>query len=93
MPAKTSWVLKRKDGRKIVLENSRAVRDELGLLLHDRGIDDAVMVANGLLKAVEHHAFAWGNNTFTVGASIGLVPVTPMFRRVTSAAGGRRGLP
>jgi diguanylate cyclase (GGDEF)-like protein/PAS domain S-box-containing protein len=57
--------------------------DEFGLLLHDCGIDDAMMVANGLLKAVEHHAFVWGNNTFSVGASIGLVPVTPTFRRVT----------
>lgn len=57
--------------------------DEFGLLLHDCGIDDAVTVANGLLKAVEHHAFVWGNSTFSVGASIGLVPVTPTFRRVT----------
>jgi diguanylate cyclase (GGDEF)-like protein/PAS domain S-box-containing protein len=57
--------------------------DEFGLLLHDCGVDDALMVANGLLKAVEHHAFVWGNSTFTVGASIGLVPVTPIFRRVT----------
>ncbi|HEY5759128.1 MAG TPA: EAL domain-containing protein [Steroidobacter sp.] len=57
--------------------------DEFGLLLHDCGIDDALMVANGLLKAVEHHAFVWGNSTFSVGASIGLVPVTPIFRRVT----------
>jgi diguanylate cyclase (GGDEF)-like protein/PAS domain S-box-containing protein len=57
--------------------------DEFGLLLHDCSIDDASMVANGLLKAVEHHAFVWGNSTFTVGASIGLVPVTPAFRRVT----------
>lgn len=57
--------------------------DEFGLLLHDCGIDDAIAVANGLLKAVEHHPFVWGNNTFSVGASIGLVPVTTSFRRVT----------
>jgi diguanylate cyclase (GGDEF)-like protein len=57
--------------------------DEFGLLLHDCRVEDAELVANGLLKAVEHHAFVWGNNTFSVGASIGLVPVTATFRRVT----------
>jgi diguanylate cyclase (GGDEF)-like protein/PAS domain S-box-containing protein len=57
--------------------------DEFGLLLHDCGIDDALTVANGLLKAVEHHPFVWGNNTFSVGASIGLVPISAGFRRVT----------
>ena len=67
--------------------------DEFGLLLHDCSVDDATAVANGLLKAVEHHPFIWGNSTFSVGASIGLVPVTTSFRRVTqSAAGRRRGL-
>ena len=30
-----------------------------------------------LLKAVEQHQFVWGNSTFTVGASIGLVPREP----------------
>lgn len=57
--------------------------DEFGLLLQDCKIEDAMRVANGLLKAVEHHVFVWGNNTFSVGASIGLVPVTTTFRRVT----------
>jgi diguanylate cyclase (GGDEF)-like protein/PAS domain S-box-containing protein len=57
--------------------------DEFGLLLQDCKMDDALRVAHGLLKAVEHHVFVWGNNTFSVGASIGLVPVTTSFRRVT----------
>jgi diguanylate cyclase (GGDEF)-like protein/PAS domain S-box-containing protein len=57
--------------------------DEFGLLLQDCKIDDALRVAHGLLKAVEHHVFVWGNNAFSVGASIGLVPVTTSFRRVT----------
>ena len=57
--------------------------DEFGLLLYDCHIEDAVQVANVLLKTVEHHVFVWGNNTFSVGASIGLVPVTASFRRVT----------
>lgn len=57
--------------------------DEFGLLLHDCGIEDAQAVAGGLLKAVEQHQFVWGANTFSVGASIGLVPVSTNFRRIT----------
>jgi len=57
--------------------------DEFGLLLHDCTPDDALVVATGLLKAVEQHQFVWGSTMFSVGASIGLVPVTSGFRRVT----------
>jgi diguanylate cyclase (GGDEF)-like protein/PAS domain S-box-containing protein len=57
--------------------------DEFGLLLHDCAIEDAIAVAEGLLKAVEQHQFVWGANTFSVGASIGLVPVSANFRRIT----------
>ena len=57
--------------------------DEFGLLLHECTLDDATAVAAGLLKAIEQHQFVWGNNTFSVGASIGLVPVSVAFRRIT----------
>lgn len=57
--------------------------DEFGLLLHDCALDNAMIVARGLLKAIEQHQFVWGNNTFSVGASIGLVPVSTGFRRIT----------
>ncbi|MGH8178155.1 MAG: EAL domain-containing protein [Steroidobacter sp.] len=57
--------------------------DEFGLLLHDCALDDAMSVAAGLLKAVEQHQFVWGANMFSVGASIGLIPVTASFRRIT----------
>jgi diguanylate cyclase (GGDEF)-like protein/PAS domain S-box-containing protein len=57
--------------------------DEFGLLLHDCSANDAFAVAGGLLKAVEQHQFVWGTSKFSVGASIGLVPVTSGFRRVT----------
>src|ERR1700754_5220704 len=57
--------------------------DEFGLLLHDCTPDDAFVVATGLLKAVEQHQFVWNNTLFSVGASIGLVPVTGNLRRVT----------
>ncbi|HKE93189.1 MAG TPA: EAL domain-containing protein [Povalibacter sp.] len=57
--------------------------DEFGLLLHNCSLDDAATVAASLLKAIEQHQFVWGNSTFSVGASIGLVPVSAAFRRVT----------
>ena len=57
--------------------------DEFGLLLHDCSVPDATSIANALLKAVEQYQFVWGANTFTVGASIGLVPLTGSFRRIT----------
>lgn len=57
--------------------------DEFGLLLHDCALEDAMNVATGLLKTIEQHQFVWGNSTFSVGASIGLVPVGTGFRRIT----------
>jgi diguanylate cyclase (GGDEF)-like protein/PAS domain S-box-containing protein len=57
--------------------------DEFGLLLHDCSLADALSIANTLLKAVEQYQFVWGASTFTVGASIGLVPLTGSFRRIT----------
>ena len=57
--------------------------DEFGLLLHDCPVADAINIANALLKAVEQYQFVWGASTFTVGASIGLVPLTGSFRRIT----------
>ncbi|MFL6618798.1 MAG: EAL domain-containing protein [Povalibacter sp.] len=57
--------------------------DEFGLLLHNCSPEDAMTVASGLLKAVEQHHFVWGSTTFTVGASIGLVAVTPEFKGIT----------
>jgi diguanylate cyclase (GGDEF)-like protein/PAS domain S-box-containing protein len=57
--------------------------DEFGLLLHDCSLADAVGIANTLLKAVEQYQFLWGASAFTVGASIGVVPLTGNFRRIT----------
>jgi diguanylate cyclase (GGDEF)-like protein/PAS domain S-box-containing protein len=57
--------------------------DEFGLLLHDCSLTDAVGIANTLLKAVEQYQFLWGASAFTVGASIGVVPLTGNFRRIT----------
>src|SRR5690606_10977444 len=47
--------------------------DEFGLLLRDCELPGALEVANDLLQAIEQHPFIWGSNTFSVGASIGVV--------------------
>jgi len=57
--------------------------DEFGLLLQDCSMADAVGIANTLLRAVEQYQFVWGASTFTVGASIGVVPLSGNFRRIT----------
>lgn len=57
--------------------------DEFGVLLHNCPVDDAINVAKNLLRTIEQHQFVWGNNTFTVGGSIGLVAVTSAYRRLT----------
>jgi diguanylate cyclase (GGDEF)-like protein/PAS domain S-box-containing protein len=57
--------------------------DEFGILLHDCSVDDAIGVARSLLKTVEQFQFIWGASSFSVGASIGLVPVDSRFKRVT----------
>ena len=57
--------------------------DEFGLLLHNCSIEDAHTVANGLIRAIEQHHFVWCERSFSVGASIGLVAVTPEFKNIT----------
>jgi diguanylate cyclase (GGDEF)-like protein/PAS domain S-box-containing protein len=57
--------------------------DEFGLLLQECSMADAMSIANSLLKAVEQYQFVWGTATFTVGASIGVVPLSGNFRRIT----------
>ena len=49
--------------------------DEFGILLHQCNLDSARRIADGILKAVQSFRFAWQNNTFTVGVSIGLVAI------------------
>jgi EAL domain-containing protein (putative c-di-GMP-specific phosphodiesterase class I) len=52
------------------------------VLLHNCGPDDAVQVAGNLLKAVGEFQFVWGINTFSLGASIGVVAVDTHFKRI-----------
>ena len=56
--------------------------DEFGLLLHSCGPNDAIQLANNLLKDVDEYQFVWGASTFGVGVSIGLVAINNTFKRI-----------
>ena len=49
--------------------------DEFGLLLENCPLDKAVVIANKLLKSIEEFHFSWHDSTFTLGVSIGVVPI------------------
>ena len=50
--------------------------DEFGLLMEHCSLDDAHRVAMMLQKAIQDYSFHWQGNTFKIGVSIGLVPIT-----------------
>ena len=54
---------------------SRLGGDEFGMLLENCPLDKAVEIANNLLKTIDAFHFTWGDNTFTLGISIGVVPI------------------
>ncbi|MFP4610024.1 MAG: EAL domain-containing protein [Thiohalophilus sp.] len=49
--------------------------DEFGLLLPGCGIEKAREIAETIRKVIAEYRFSWESHTFTVGASIGLVPI------------------
>ncbi len=50
--------------------------DEFGLLLNNCPLDKAESIAHELLEHIRNYVFIWGDRTFKVGASIGLVQIT-----------------
>ena len=50
--------------------------DEFGALLNDCPLDQALRIANEMREEIQDLRFVWGDKSFTVGASIGLVPIT-----------------
>jgi diguanylate cyclase (GGDEF)-like protein/PAS domain S-box-containing protein len=50
--------------------------DEFGVLLVHCPLSRAIEVAENLRTAIREFRFAWGDKSFQVGASVGLVPVT-----------------
>ena len=49
--------------------------DEFGVLLENCPLDQAQLIAEIFRQAVRDFRFLWQNNTFVIGASIGLVPI------------------
>lgn len=49
--------------------------DEFGLLLENCDIDTAQENAMHLLSTIQQFQFCWNDNTFTIGASIGIAPI------------------
>lgn len=66
---------------------SRLGGDEFALILHDCGEEDAVRVAEGLRTMVDEIRFSWSGQIHTIGASIGVVPISPERRRISEVMG------
>ncbi len=50
--------------------------DEFGLLLYDCDLDRAIAIANNFCQSIQEFRFAYEDKLFSIGVSIGLVPVT-----------------
>ena len=50
--------------------------DEFGVLLEHCSVVEAERIANSLRELVQGFRFGWTDKTFTIGVSIGLVPIT-----------------
>lgn len=66
---------------------SRLGGDEFALILHDCGDQDAIRVAEGLRAVVADFRFSWSGQTHSVGASIGIVPISEDRRRLSEVMG------
>jgi diguanylate cyclase (GGDEF)-like protein/PAS domain S-box-containing protein len=56
--------------------------DEFGALLESCPMDQALRIANATREAVREFRFVWEDKTFSVGVSMGLVPITAESRDV-----------
>ncbi len=59
--------------------------DEFGVLLEDCAISEAEEIAEALRMTVQELRFQWGEEAFTLGVSIGLVPITTAATQLTAA--------
>ncbi|MCP5152080.1 MAG: EAL domain-containing protein [Chromatiales bacterium] len=57
--------------------------DEFAVILERCEVNEAVRRAEDLRRAIEDNRFVWGGMGFTVGASIGVVPVDPALGGLT----------
>jgi diguanylate cyclase (GGDEF)-like protein/PAS domain S-box-containing protein len=61
--------------------------DEFGIILHDCGPINANSITDHLLTMIQGFRFVWQNNTFSVGASIGLVSINAESHDLNSILG------
>ncbi|HPW56400.1 MAG: EAL domain-containing protein [Thermoanaerobaculaceae bacterium] len=54
---------------------ARLAGDVFGLVLGDAPVDEARRVVESVYERLQHFQFTWADKTFSIGASIGLVPV------------------
>ena len=50
--------------------------DEFGLLLESSTLEEAMSTADTLREAIREHKFTWDERSFSLGVSIGVVPIT-----------------
>ncbi len=73
--------------------------DEFALILMGCGLDKALQIVNGLLKVMQDYRFSYADKVFKVGASIGLIEISPhhsytlsdLISRVDSACYAAKG--
>jgi diguanylate cyclase (GGDEF)-like protein/PAS domain S-box-containing protein len=58
--------------------------DEFAILLQNCGPADAMQVASSVLQSIAAFQFVWGQQSFSLGVSIGLVLVNSNFRRIAN---------
>lgn len=49
--------------------------DEFAVLLESCSLDQAMRVADSIRESIQNYRFIWENNSFSIGVSIGLVPI------------------
>lgn len=59
--------------------------DEFGVLLEGCPLDQALRITGGLREAVDAYRFVWEGREFSIGVSIGVVPITRGCGSVTEA--------
>lgn len=64
---------------------SRLGGDEFGMLLDNCPLDKAIVIANNLLRTFEQFQFSWEQSCFTLGISIGVVPIDANTTGIASA--------
>jgi diguanylate cyclase (GGDEF)-like protein/PAS domain S-box-containing protein len=58
--------------------------DEFGALLENCPLNEAVEIAETIRQAMEEFRYVWDGQSFSLGISIGLVPITPSSGRMAS---------